>query len=105
VGTTETGGVVTIPYIQLIAIGGHSGGFERVITKIVCKLLLTKGGIMPGRLAFQDDVYFKGNQCWGCGNENPDGLNIKSYWDGNESVVHGSQRTSIPQVGPMFFIF
>lgn len=41
---------------------------------------------MTEKLAFQDDVYFKGNHCWGCGNENPDGLNIKSYWDGNESV-------------------
>jgi hypothetical protein len=41
---------------------------------------------MTDRIAFQDDVYFKGNHCWGCGNENSHGLNIKSYWDGNESV-------------------
>ena len=26
------------------------------------------------------------NHCYGCGPENPDGLQIKSYWDGKESV-------------------
>lgn len=41
---------------------------------------------MTDGLAFQDDVFCKGNHCWVCGNENPHGLNIKSYWDGNESV-------------------
>ncbi len=41
---------------------------------------------MTDGLAFQDDVFFKGNQCVGCGNENPHGLKIKSYWDGNESI-------------------
>ncbi len=41
---------------------------------------------MTSRIAFQDDVFCKRNHCWVCGNENPNGLNIKSYWDGNESV-------------------
>ena len=41
---------------------------------------------MTDGLAFQDEVFFKGNQCVGCGNENPHGLKIKSYWDGNESI-------------------
>lgn len=41
---------------------------------------------MTDGIAFQDDVFSKGNHCWGCGNENPDGLKIKSYWEGNESV-------------------
>jgi len=41
---------------------------------------------MTSGIAFQDDVFCKGNHCWVCGNENPHGLNIKSYWDGNESV-------------------
>ncbi len=41
---------------------------------------------MTDGLAFQDDVFFKGNQCLGCGNENPHGFKIKSYWDGNESI-------------------
>jgi hypothetical protein len=31
---------------------------------------------MTDRIAFQDDVYFKGNHCWGCGNENPHVLYI-----------------------------
>jgi len=26
------------------------------------------------------------NHCYGCGPENPQGLQIKSYWDGNEST-------------------
>ncbi|MDW7694833.1 PaaI family thioesterase [Flammeovirgaceae bacterium SG7u.111] len=33
---------------------------------------------------FQD--YMQDNICFGCGNENPDGLQIKSYWEGEESV-------------------
>jgi acyl-coenzyme A thioesterase PaaI-like protein len=41
---------------------------------------------MTSGTAFQDDVFCKGNHCWVCGNENPRGLSIKSYWDGNESV-------------------
>jgi acyl-coenzyme A thioesterase PaaI-like protein len=28
----------------------------------------------------QDQVH--DNWCWGCGSENPDGLHLKSYWDG-----------------------
>ena len=41
---------------------------------------------MTDGIAFQDDVFSKGNHCWGCGNENPRGLKIKSYWEGDESV-------------------
>jgi acyl-coenzyme A thioesterase PaaI-like protein len=26
------------------------------------------------------------NHCYGCGPENPDGMQIKSYWDGTESI-------------------
>lgn len=33
--------------------------------------------------AFQDNWHH--NKCWGCGN-NEHGLQIKSYWDGNESI-------------------
>ena len=34
-----------------------------------------------------------GNVCFGCGNENPDGLQIKSYWEGDEAVcVWNSQE-------------
>ncbi len=38
------------------------------------------------QVAFQDECYCKGNNCWVCGNDNPHGLRIKSYWDGEESV-------------------
>jgi acyl-coenzyme A thioesterase PaaI-like protein len=34
--------------------------------------------------AFQD--LMKDNHCWGCGPLNEDGLQIKSRWDGDESV-------------------
>ncbi len=36
------------------------------------------------QLYFQD--YMPGNVCFGCGNDNPDGLHIKSYWEGDEAV-------------------
>jgi acyl-coenzyme A thioesterase PaaI-like protein len=34
--------------------------------------------------AFQDEV--SGNHCWGCGSANDNGLQIKSYWSGDEVV-------------------
>ena len=34
--------------------------------------------------AFQDQM--SDNLCFGCGSENPDGLQIKSFWDGADSV-------------------
>jgi acyl-coenzyme A thioesterase PaaI-like protein len=33
---------------------------------------------------FQD--YMSGNVCFGCGINNPDGLQIKSYWEGDEAI-------------------
>jgi acyl-CoA thioesterase FadM len=36
------------------------------------------------RQYFQD--YVPGNVCFGCGNLNHEGLQIKSYWDGEEAV-------------------
>lgn len=33
---------------------------------------------------FQD--HMPGNVCFGCGAENPEGLQIKSFWDGDEAV-------------------
>ncbi len=32
------------------------------------------------------------NVCFGCGTENPDGLQIKSYWEGEEAVCHWDSR-------------
>jgi acyl-coenzyme A thioesterase PaaI-like protein len=34
--------------------------------------------------AIQDKLV--GNHCYGCGADNPGGMQIKSHWDGNESV-------------------
>src|SRR5262245_11403518 len=37
--------------------------------------------------AFQDAFAQIGvHQCWGCGSQNAQGLQIKSYWEGDESV-------------------
>ncbi|MBF0227166.1 MAG: PaaI family thioesterase [Desulfobacterales bacterium] len=36
--------------------------------------------------AFQDYYPDNFSHCYGCGNLNEDGLKIKSYWDGDESV-------------------
>lgn len=33
---------------------------------------------------FQD--YMPGNVCFGCGKDNPEGLHVKSFWQGEESV-------------------
>ena len=51
--------------------------------------------------AFQDAM--KDNFCWGCGADNPDGLQLKSHWEGDESV--GSWMPS-PQyaAGPRHFL-
>ncbi|WP_018467755.1 PaaI family thioesterase [Calidithermus timidus] len=35
-------------------------------------------------ISFQDAM--GGNHCWGCGKDNPKGLQIKSYWEGEEAV-------------------
>jgi acyl-coenzyme A thioesterase PaaI-like protein len=35
-------------------------------------------------MAFQDAI--PGNHCWGCGPLNEHGLQIKSYWNGDESI-------------------
>lgn len=37
---------------------------------------------------YADDV----SHCYGCGRLNPDGLHIKSYWDGEESVARFTPR-------------
>ena len=36
------------------------------------------------QIAFQD--LLDGNHCWGCGRDNPQGLRIKSFWEGDEAV-------------------
>lgn len=39
---------------------------------------------MDSEKAIQDRIPH--NHCWGCGTLNPRGLQIKSYWDGEETV-------------------
>lgn len=36
-------------------------------------------------MAFQDAM--RNNFCWGCGADNPDGLHLRSTWDGDGSVA------------------
>lgn len=35
---------------------------------------------------FQD--HMPGNVCFGCGQDNPDGLHIHSFWDGDTAICH-----------------
>jgi uncharacterized protein (TIGR00369 family) len=42
--------------------------------------------------AFQDLYLDARADCWGCGRNNPDGLYIKSRWDGDEAVAHFSPQ-------------
>ncbi len=49
--------------------------------------------------AFQDYYPDETSHCYGCGRLNEHGLQIKSYWDGDESVCHFVPRpyhTAIP---------
>jgi len=39
---------------------------------------------MSTAIAIQDRM--QGNHCYGCGIDNPKGMQIKSYWDGRESL-------------------
>jgi len=36
--------------------------------------------------AFQDEYPEEYSHCYGCGRNNPDGMHLKSYWDGEETV-------------------
>jgi acyl-coenzyme A thioesterase PaaI-like protein len=47
--------------------------------------------------AFQDQMH--DNFCWGCGADNPDGLQLKSHWDGDVAVAQW-QPHSMHAAGP-----
>ncbi len=52
-----------------------------------------------GSPAFQDFYPEELSHCYGCGKNNPQGHQIKSYWDGDESVAHFTPtpyHTAIP---------
>ena len=44
------------------------------------------------------------NHCYGCGADNPDGMQIKSYWDGDETVC---SYTPLPEqsAGPLQYLY
>jgi acyl-coenzyme A thioesterase PaaI-like protein len=44
------------------------------------------------------------NHCYGCGPENPDGLQIKSHWDGKESVCTYTPRPE-QSAGPTQYLY
>jgi acyl-coenzyme A thioesterase PaaI-like protein len=44
--------------------------------------------------AFQDAYPDELSHCYGCGRLNPNGLQLKSYWDGDETVAHFRPRPS-----------
>ena len=44
------------------------------------------------------------NHCYGCGPDNPDGMRIKSYWDGTESVCTYMPRPE-QCAGPTQFVY
>ncbi len=49
--------------------------------------------------AFQDFYPEELSHCYGCGKNNPHGHQIKSYWDGDETVAHftpAPYHTAIP---------
>jgi len=55
------------------------------------KLSLQEGQAMEKR-SFQDHYADDVSHCYGCGRLNPEGLHIKSYWDGEESVARFTPR-------------
>jgi hypothetical protein len=42
--------------------------------------------------AFQDYYADRFSHCYGCGRLNPDGLQLKSYWDGDETIARFTPR-------------
>ena len=52
--------------------------------------------------AIQDRLV--GNHCYGCGTENPDGLQIKSHWQGDESVCVYTPRAN-QCAGPTKYVY
>ena len=45
-------------------------------------------GMDMTELPFQDQYRDEHSVCYGCGRLNPQGLQIKSFWDGDDSVCH-----------------
>lgn len=43
------------------------------------------------------------NYCWGCGADNPSGLHLKSYWDGDVAVAEWTPSSEFA-AGPRHFL-
>lgn len=52
--------------------------------------------------AIQDQIPH--NHCYGCGPKNPDGMRIKSYWDGDETVCTYTPRPE-QSAGPLQYLY
>jgi acyl-coenzyme A thioesterase PaaI-like protein len=52
-------------------------------------------------ISVQDQMI--GNYCWGCGADNPAGLHLKSYWDGEMAVAEWIPRDEFA-AGPRHFL-
>jgi acyl-coenzyme A thioesterase PaaI-like protein len=52
-------------------------------------------------VAFQDLMH--DNFCWGCGADNPDGLRLKSWWEGDVAVAHFTPSPA-HAAGPRHFL-
>lgn len=52
--------------------------------------------------AIQDQM--PDNNCYGCGPDNPKGMHIKSYWDGDESVCRYMPRPE-QCAGPLQYVY
>ncbi len=53
-------------------------------------------------VAFQD--LLPGNHCWGCGPDAKDGLKLRSYWDGDETVCTWTPRPEFA-AGPRHILY
>lgn len=57
---------------------------------------------MDATPSFQEQM--PGNHCWGCGPDNPDGLQLQSRWDGEEAVAVWQPRPAY-MAGPPHILF
>lgn len=52
--------------------------------------------------AIQDEM--PGNHCYGCGPENPKGMQIKSFWEGDESICRYMPKPE-QCAGPLQYVY
>ena len=57
---------------------------------------------MNNPIAFQDQI--PNNHCFGCGPENSDGLQIKSYWEGEDQSICRFMPKPEHSAGPLHFL-